>query len=47
MFFQIFGDVWLLTMNSEPWQWNEVKVNQPENAAPQLWCHPACKVNGI
>ncbi|XP_060066686.1 F-box only protein 42-like [Ylistrum balloti] len=44
---QIFSDVWLLSLDSEPWQWQEVRVLHPENAAPQLWCHPACKVGDM
>lgn len=44
---QIFSDVWLLSLDCEPWQWQEIRVLHPENAAPQLWCHPACKVGDM
>lgn len=43
----LFSDVWLLTLSSDPfvpWKWKQIVVNQQENAAPHLWCHPACRV---
>ncbi|XP_062611135.1 F-box only protein 42-like [Saccostrea cucullata] len=42
---QIFNDLWLLCLDTDPWSWEEVIINQSEFSAPQLWCHPACKVN--
>lgn len=42
---QIFNDLWILCLDTDPWSWQEVTINQPEFSAPQLWCHPACKVN--
>ncbi|KAK6177457.1 hypothetical protein SNE40_015553 [Patella caerulea] len=41
---QIFSDVWLLNLSDDGWTWKEIKVESLEFAAPQLWCHPACKV---
>ncbi|KAL5014433.1 hypothetical protein ScPMuIL_008703 [Solemya velum] len=41
---QIFSDMWLLSLDTTPWQWSEIQINFPENAAPRLWCHAACKV---
>ena len=42
---QQFNDVWLLSMDTDIWSWSQLQVNNPENGAPQLWCHPACKVS--
>ncbi|XP_046362016.1 F-box only protein 42-like [Haliotis rufescens] len=44
---QIFNDIWLLDLNAAPWEWHEISVKNPESAAPQLWCHPACKVDDV
>ncbi|XP_071146947.1 F-box only protein 42-like [Mytilus edulis] len=44
---QIFNDMWLLSMDKDPWEWTEVKVNNTDCAAPQLWCHPACKIGNM
>lgn len=42
---QIFNDVWLLVLGPDDMHWEEIKVLQSEYSAPQLWCHPACKVH--
>ncbi|CAH1774099.1 unnamed protein product [Owenia fusiformis] len=39
-----YNDVWLLSMNTSPWQWKEIQAHEEENRPPKLWCHPACKV---
>ncbi|XP_041377823.1 F-box only protein 42-like isoform X2 [Gigantopelta aegis] len=41
---QIFNDIWLLALGRGDWTWAEVKINNSEFAATQLWCHPVCKV---
>lgn len=44
---QLFKDAWLLHMRSDrPWAWQPLKVENEDHGAPELWCHPACKVNG-
>ncbi|XP_063001280.1 F-box only protein 42 isoform X2 [Elgaria multicarinata webbii] len=41
----LFKDAWLLHMNSEPpWTWQPLKVENEDQGAPELWCHPACRV---
>lgn len=40
----LFKDAWLLHMNSNPWSWQQLKVENEEHGAPELWCHPACRV---
>lgn len=42
---QIFNDVWMLVLEPHSMYWEEIKVLQSEYSAPQLWCHPACKVH--
>ncbi|XP_014780877.1 F-box only protein 42 [Octopus bimaculoides] len=45
---QIFNDAWLLVMESQDdFHWEEIRVLQTEYSAPQLWCHPACKVKDM
>lgn len=39
-----FNDAWMLSMETDVWSWSQLHINNPENGAPQLWCHPACKV---
>ncbi|XP_005107767.1 F-box only protein 42 [Aplysia californica] len=40
-----YNDVWLLTLHQDdPWQWTKIAVLKPELAAPQTWCHGACRV---
>ena len=42
---QVYTDVWLLTLEvSAPWRWTKLTVECPELAAPQTWCHAACRV---
>ncbi|XP_044277136.1 F-box only protein 42 isoform X2 [Varanus komodoensis] len=41
----LFKDAWLLHMNpSSPWTWQPLKVENEDQGAPELWCHPACRV---
>ncbi|XP_020637696.3 F-box only protein 42 [Pogona vitticeps] len=41
----LFKDAWLLHMNpTPPWTWQPLKVENEDQGAPELWCHPACKV---
>ncbi|KAM4651353.1 F-box only protein 42 [Discoglossus pictus] len=40
----LFKDAWLLHMQTTPWTWQQLKVENEEHGAPELWCHPACRV---
>ncbi|KAL8198243.1 UNVERIFIED_CONTAM: F-box only protein 42 [Gekko kuhli] len=40
----LFKDAWLLHMSSEPWTWQPLRVENEDQGAPELWCHPACRV---
>ncbi|KAM9298972.1 F-box only protein 42 [Gastrophryne carolinensis] len=40
----LFKDAWLLHMETSPWTWQQLKVENEEHGAPELWCHPACRV---
>ncbi|XP_062821711.1 LOW QUALITY PROTEIN: F-box only protein 42 [Anolis carolinensis] len=41
----LFKDAWLLHMTPDaPWTWQPLKVENEEQGAPELWCHPACRV---
>ncbi|XP_030078060.1 F-box only protein 42 [Microcaecilia unicolor] len=40
----LFKDAWLLHMHTSPWTWQQLKVENEEHGAPELWCHPACRV---
>ncbi|XP_028663772.1 F-box only protein 42 [Erpetoichthys calabaricus] len=40
----LLKDAWLLHMSSGPWMWQQLKVENEEHGAPELWCHPACRV---
>ncbi|NP_001087902.1 F-box only protein 42 [Xenopus laevis] len=40
----LFKDAWLLHMHQSPWTWQQLKVENEEHGAPELWCHPACRV---
>ncbi|NXG72302.1 FBX42 protein, partial [Baryphthengus martii] len=40
----LFKDAWLLHMNVNPWTWQPLKVENEDHGAPELWCHPACRV---
>jgi hypothetical protein len=45
LFLQLFKDAWLLHMHSGPWAWQPLKVENEDHGAPELWCHPACRVS--
>ncbi|XP_041129494.1 F-box only protein 42-like [Polyodon spathula] len=40
----LLKDAWLLRMHANPWAWQQLKVENEEHGAPELWCHPACRV---
>ncbi|NWS29568.1 FBX42 protein, partial [Polioptila caerulea] len=40
----LFKDAWLLHMQANPWTWQPLKVENEDQGAPELWCHPACRV---
>ncbi|XP_048374648.1 F-box only protein 42 [Sphaerodactylus townsendi] len=40
----LFKDAWLLHLSCEPWTWQPLKVENEDQGAPELWCHPACRV---
>ncbi|XP_036386200.1 F-box only protein 42 [Megalops cyprinoides] len=40
----LLKDAWLLHMGSSPWTWQQLRVENDEHGAPELWCHPACRV---
>ncbi|XP_060614823.2 F-box only protein 42 [Anolis sagrei] len=41
----LFKDAWLLHMTPDAaWTWQPLKVENEEQGAPELWCHPACRV---
>lgn len=40
----LLKDAWLLHMGSPPWSWQQLRVENEEHGAPELWCHPACRV---
>uniref|UniRef100_A0A9L0SNV6 F-box protein 42 n=1 Tax=Equus caballus TaxID=9796 RepID=A0A9L0SNV6_HORSE len=40
----LFKDAWLLHIHSGPWAWQPLKVENEDHGAPELWCHPACRV---
>ncbi|KAJ6656873.1 hypothetical protein lerEdw1_003204 [Lerista edwardsae] len=40
----LFKDAWLLHMSTSPWTWQPLKVDNEDHGAPELWCHPACRV---
>ncbi|XP_010138259.1 PREDICTED: F-box only protein 42, partial [Buceros rhinoceros silvestris] len=40
----LFKDAWLLHMQVNPWTWQPLKVENEDHGAPELWCHPACRV---
>lgn len=45
-YWQLFKDAWLLHMHTNPWTWQPLKVENEDHGAPELWCHPACRVRG-
>ncbi|MCJ8744135.1 hypothetical protein PDJAM_G00115150 [Pangasius djambal] len=40
----LLKDAWLLHMGAPTWSWQQLRVENEEHGAPELWCHPACKV---
>ncbi|XP_066546887.1 F-box only protein 42 [Amia ocellicauda] len=40
----LLKDAWLLHMGPPPWTWQQLRVENEEHGAPELWCHPACRV---
>ncbi|XP_036389286.1 F-box only protein 42-like [Megalops cyprinoides] len=40
----LLKDAWLLHMGAPPWSWQQLRVENEEHGAPELWCHPACRV---
>uniref|UniRef100_A0A3P8XQF8 F-box domain-containing protein n=1 Tax=Esox lucius TaxID=8010 RepID=A0A3P8XQF8_ESOLU len=40
----LLKDAWLLHMGAPPWTWQQLRVENDEHGAPELWCHPACRV---
>ncbi|XP_048840046.1 F-box only protein 42-like isoform X2 [Brienomyrus brachyistius] len=40
----LLKDAWLLHMGAPPWSWQQLRVENEEFGAPELWCHPACRV---
>ncbi|KAA0711706.1 F-box only protein 42 [Triplophysa tibetana] len=40
----LLKDAWLLHMSASTWTWEQVRVENEDHGAPELWCHPACKV---
>ncbi|XP_043079550.1 F-box only protein 42 isoform X1 [Puntigrus tetrazona] len=40
----LLKDAWLLHMSASPWTWQQLRVENEDHGAPELWCHPACKV---
>uniref|UniRef100_A0A674BVB1 F-box protein 42 n=1 Tax=Salmo trutta TaxID=8032 RepID=A0A674BVB1_SALTR len=41
---QLLKDAWLLHMGAPPWTWQQLRVENDDHGAPELWCHPACRV---
>ncbi|XP_026105102.1 F-box only protein 42-like isoform X2 [Carassius auratus] len=39
----LLKDAWLLHMSASPWTWQQLRVENEDHGAPELWCHPACK----
>uniref|UniRef100_A0A8C7UJP4 F-box protein 42 n=1 Tax=Oncorhynchus mykiss TaxID=8022 RepID=A0A8C7UJP4_ONCMY len=40
----LLKDAWLLHMGAPPWTWQQLRVENDDHGAPELWCHPACRV---
>uniref|UniRef100_A0A672JGR5 F-box protein 42 n=1 Tax=Salarias fasciatus TaxID=181472 RepID=A0A672JGR5_SALFA len=40
----LLKDAWLLHMGAPPWRWQQLQVENEDHGAPELWCHPACRV---
>ncbi|XP_078695665.1 F-box only protein 42-like [Branchiostoma floridae x Branchiostoma belcheri] len=41
---QNFSDAWMLRLDTTPWTWSQLGVDNESLAAPHIWCHPGCKV---
>ncbi|XP_035697427.1 F-box only protein 42-like [Branchiostoma floridae] len=41
---QNFSDAWMLRLDTTPWTWTQLGVDNENLAAPHIWCHPGCKV---
>ncbi|XP_066296582.1 F-box only protein 42-like [Branchiostoma lanceolatum] len=41
---QNFSDAWMLRLDTTPWTWSQLGVDNENLAAPHIWCHPGCKV---
>lgn len=40
-----YNDLWMLSvLEEDPWQWTKITMEMQELAAPQIWCHAACRV---
>lgn len=39
-----YSDVWILRMTDDLWTWIPVEVRNVNDAPPNLWCNPVCKV---
>lgn len=42
---KLLKDAWLLHMGTPPWRWQQLQVENEDHGAPELWCHPACRVS--
>ncbi|XP_077582863.1 F-box only protein 42 [Stigmatopora nigra] len=40
----LLKDAWLLHMEVPTWRWQQLQVENEDHGAPELWCHPACRV---
>ncbi|XP_051977399.1 F-box only protein 42-like [Xyrauchen texanus] len=40
----LLKDAWMLDMSASSWTWQQLRVENEDHGAPELWCHPACKV---
>ncbi|KAL4658521.1 F-box only protein 42-like [Arapaima gigas] len=40
----LLKDAWLLHMGASVWSWQQLRVENDDHGAPELWCHPACRV---
>ncbi|XP_061641552.1 F-box only protein 42 isoform X2 [Phyllopteryx taeniolatus] len=41
---QLLKDAWLLHIDVSAWRWQQLQVENEDHGAPELWCHPACRV---
>ncbi|KAM9799195.1 F-box only protein 42 isoform 1-T1 [Syngnathus typhle] len=40
----LLKDAWLLHIEAPAWRWQQLQVANEDHGAPELWCHPACRV---